>query len=228
MTEFVKPLLTEDAPEPPLLEPQKQEEAHQRARQSLAGQQGATQMAEAAGLTQKPVVPVVKSPETKKKMQGPAKPKIAAKPKPKSKSKPKAKKAPTIKKKQAAPHKKAEAKEPATSVPPPVADLDKSLRQEALIEAIAAMQSGPDEDTFAGLFELYGKAPDKETVAAATVLTATFLRTSAKARGPLLKALTPAMRTWRNAKLVILLAAKLGKVIVAKPPAPPPAPPPGG
>ncbi len=78
MTEFVKPLLTEDAPEPPLLEPQKQEEAHQRARQSLAGQQGATQMAEAAGLTQKPVVPVAKTPEAKEGA-GASKPKIAAK-----------------------------------------------------------------------------------------------------------------------------------------------------
>lgn len=227
MTEFVKPLLAEEAPEPSLLEQERQEEAHQRARQSLAGQQGATRMAEDAGLGQKPAMPAARKPETKKPWHAPPAPKVLAKPKALSTAKPKVKAVPTVKKKDAAPHKKQKLEIPAKTAPAPVVDKDRLLRQAALVDAIAAMQSGPDEFVFANVFDLYTKAPDKETAAAATVLTATFLRTSAKSRTPLLKALAPAMRTWRDSKLVILLATKLGKVIAAKPPAPP-APPPGG
>ncbi len=227
MTEFVKPLLAEEAPEPPLLEQEKQEDAHQRARQSLAGMQGATRTAEAAGLVQKPNMPVAKRPETKKQSQAKAAPKVVTKPKAAVGAKPKAKAAPSMKNKGAALQKKHKLEVPAKTVPPAIVDQDRLLRQEALVEAIASMQSAPDEGVFANVFDLYSKAPYKETVAAATVLTATFLRTSAKSRAPLLKELAPAMRTWRGSRLVTLLAAKLGKVVTAKQPAPP-APPPGG
>ena len=227
MNEFVKPLLPEEVSEPSLLEQERQEEAQRRTRQSLAGMQGAARTAEAAGLMQKPAIPVVKKPEIPKQLHAPAVPKTAAKPNPALTPKPKLKPAPSIKKKDTAPHEKQMLEMSAKASPPPIVDPDRVMRQEALVETIASMQSGPDESVFANVFDLYTKAPDKETEAAATVMTATFLRASAKSRMPLLKALAPAMRTWRGSKLVTLLAAKLGKVVAAKPPAPP-APPPGG
>jgi hypothetical protein len=101
------------------------------------------------------------------------------------------------------------------------------LRQAALQHVLAGMPSRPDAEAITGLFGLFVEAPDKEAAAAALVMAMTFLRSPAKARAPLSKALAPALRKYRGSRLASLLLQRLGHVVATKPPAPA-APPPGG
>lgn len=232
MIEFSKPLLTEDAPEPAILEQKAQEESHQRARQSLAGMQGARRAVEEAGLMPKPPMPAKKpdAPTVKTKQKEKAAPQtkkatVAAKAKPK----PKARVKQAVKPKRAAGSKKASQPEPEKKPEPaPQIDKEKIARQEALSSALEAIHGQPDPEAFAALFEVFASAPAREIAGAATLISVAFLRTAAKRRAPLLKALQPALRDHRATKLAAQLLQKLGTVLVAKPPAPVAPPPPGG
>ncbi|MDQ0322160.1 hypothetical protein QO002_004366 [Pararhizobium capsulatum DSM 1112] len=220
MIDFTKPLLADEVPEPPIVEQKMKEDAQQRARASLAGIQGAAKAAETAGLIGKPAPPVKQL--QKIKVEGP-KAVVAVKKKP----------APVRAKVEV---KEAKKKNPAKKPPkpakpeasaPPAPDHDWQLRQSALQTVLAGMHAQPDADAISSLFALFVKAPDKEVMAAALVLSMTFLRSPAKARGPLMKSLGPAMQTFRGSKLAVLLAVRLGHVVTPKAPAPV-APPPGG
>ena len=218
MIDFTKPLLTDEVPEPPILEQKQKEEAQQRARQSLAGIPGAARAAKDAGLVEKPAPPVRQLQDIK--LHG-AKAAAAQKP---------------ARVPEKAGAKEIKKKNPAKKLPKPVkpeasaplsTDHDLQLRKSALQTVLASMQSHPDAAAVSSLFALFVAAPDREAAAAALVLSMNFLRSPAKARAPLMKAFAPALRQYRGSKLAVLLADRLGHVVAAKPPAPV-APPPGG
>lgn len=226
MSEFSKPLLTEEAPEPPLMEQKPQEHENERLKQTLATMQGATAKIEEAGLAPKPVPVAVKPEPAAKTMTAKVKPL----PKPQVKAKPEIKaeqepEEPATRKKPGPAKEKAAKSIEETPAPEP----DKELLQRrlAISEAVASMAGNPDPDIFHLLFKLFANAPEKELPAAAMIISTAYLRTPAKKRQPLLKALHPALRTFRATKLAVLISAKLGAVLAAKPPAPPPAPPGG-
>ena len=217
MIDFTKPLLADEVPEPPIIEQKMKEDAQQRARLSIAGVQGAAKAAEEAGLLKKPAPPVRQLQDIKAhgaKAAPSKKPEVAP-----------------AKAKAAVARKKNPAKTPPKPARPedsaaPAPDRDRQLRQSALQTVLAGMPAHPDVEAFSSLFSLYAKAPDKEASAAALVLSMTFLRSPAKARAPLQKALAPALRAYRASTLAALLAERLGHVVAVKPP--PPAPPPVG
>jgi len=240
MIDFTKPLLADEVPEPPIVEQKAKEDARQRARASLAGIQGAEKAAETAGLIGKPAPPVRQLQTIE--IEGP---RPAAAVKMKSAPAPATTEAKEAKRKNPAKKPPKPAKPEASA--PPAPDRDVQLRQSALQAVLAGMHSQPDAEAISSLFALFVKATDKEAMAAALVLSMTFLRSPAKARGPLMKALGPAMHKFRGSRLAVLLAERLGCVVapgapapvapppvapppVAPPPvAPPPvAPPPGG
>ena len=226
MSEFSKPLLSEDAPEPPLMEQKPLEHENERLKQTLATIQGATSKIEEAGLAPKPVATAAKPKPTVKVKTAKVKPlpKPQVKPKANLKIEPEPRKL-AAKKASAREQKKAEKpKEDATSPQP-----DKKLlqRQSVIADALGSMAGNPEPDVFGLLFKLFANAPEKEIPAAAMILSTAYLRTPTKKRQPVLKALQPALRTFRTTRLAVLISAKLGSVLVAKPPAPPPAPPGG-
>ncbi len=221
MIDFTKPLLADEVPEPPIIEQTMKEDAQKRARQSLAGIQGAAKAAEEAGLLQKPAPPVKQIQNVKAlgPKAAPSKKPVVMPPKTKAE---------TLEKKP----KPKRTQEPVKAKPPeapPAVDHDKELRQSVLQRVLADLPDHPDADAVSGLFDLYTRAPEKEAAGAALVLATSFLRAPAKARGPLMKAFGPAMRKYRGSELAEYLLVRLGKVIAAKPAAPPaPPPPPGG
>jgi hypothetical protein len=226
MTEFSKPLLTEEAPEPPLVEQKPLEHENERLKQTLATIQGATAKVEEAGLAPKPVA-VAAKPKAKEKAgvaKGEPRPKPLLKPKPDLKVEPEPEKPATGKIPGAA---KEKATKPVDELPQPEPGKDLPWRQSAVSEAVGSMAGNPDPDVFHRLFKLFANAPEKEIPAAAMILSTAYLRTPATKRQPVLKALQPALRAFRSTKLAALISARLGAALVAKPPAPPPAPPGG-
>ena len=226
MSEFSKPLLTEEAPEPPLVEQKPLEHENERLKQMLATIQGASAKIEEAGLAPKPVAVVAKS-----KPSGVAKtaktepaPKPMLKPKANIKVEPEQEK-PAIKKTPGGAKEKAET--PNVEAQPPEPDKELFQRQSAIADAVGSMAGNPDPDVFHLLFKLFSNAPEKEIPAAAMIISTAYLRTPAKQRQPVLKALQPALRAFRTTKLAIFVSARLGAALVARPPAPPPAPPGG-
>lgn len=230
MSEFSKPLLTDEAPEPPLLEPKLKDDVQLRIAQPLAKTQGAQARLEEAGLAPKPARPVKSKAE-----------KSAAATKPLIKTDGQSAKpvVPITHPRQAETKVETSTPDPEQKVaagsdkapevhPEPDVDKDLRLRQAALTEVVASMQANPDPEIFHHLFKLFEPAPPKEAQAAALLLSITYLRTPATARQPLLKAMQPSMKAHRNTKLAAFLLVKLGAALVAKPPAPPPPAPPGG
>jgi hypothetical protein len=221
MIDFTKPMLAEEVPEPPVVELKTKEDAQQRARQSLAGIQGAAKAAEEAGLMQKPAPPIKQLQDVKH--DGPKSAPDKKPLRPVASTKP----GPT----------EARKKNPARQPPKPprpdasaalAVDHDRQLRQSALQTVLGGMQAHPDAEAISSLFALYLTAPEKEAASAALVLSMAFLRSPATARGPLLKALAPALQSYRGSRLAILLGARLGHVATARQPPAPVAPPPGG
>jgi hypothetical protein len=226
MSEFSKPLLTEEAPEPPLVEQKPQEHENERLKQTLAGMQGTTARIEEVGLAPKLVPAAVKPEPAAKTMTGKVKPL----PKPQLKLKPENKaeqeqETPATRKKPGTAKERPAKQIEETRAPEP----DKELlrRQLAISEAVGSMSGNPDPEVFHLLFKLFANAPEKEIPAAAMIISTAYLRTPAKQRQPVLQALQPALRAYRATKLAALISAKLGAALVAKPPAPPPAPPGG-
>lgn len=227
MIEFSKPLLTEEAPEPPLVEQKPLEQESERLKQTLATIQGATAKIEEAGLAPKPVHVAAKPApaENSKLVKADAKPSPLLKPKPTSKVEPETEKPATSKKPD---RKKEKTATPVEEAPQPELDRELLRRQSVVAEVVVSMAGNPDPDVFHLLFELFSNAPEKENPAAAMIVTTAFLRTPAKQRQPVLKALQPALKAYRSSRLAVLISSRLGAALVAKPPAPPPAPPPGG
>lgn len=231
MSEFSKPLLTDEAPEPPLLEPKLKDDVQLRIAQPLAKTQGAQAKLDEAGLAPKKAAPPHVPPGNKASLPGktilkpgihPAKPDATA-------SSPQGLDPKTGTRKPEP--EKHVASDPAKVTEGPAApDVDKDLRlrQAALTEAVASMQANPDPEIFHHLFKVFEPTPPKEAQAAALLLSITYLRTPASARQPLLKALQPSLKAYRNTKLAAFILVKLGAALVAKPPAPPPSAPPGG
>ncbi|MGV8937550.1 MAG: hypothetical protein ACOH2J_10535 [Allorhizobium sp.] len=217
MIDFTKPLLADEIPEPPIVEQKMKEDAQQKARLSIAGIQGAAKAAEEAGLLQKPAPPVrqLQDIKTQGAKAAPVKKPDIARAK---------EKAVAARKKNPAKTPPKPAKRDDSAAPAP--DSDRQLRQSALQSVLADMSECPDAEAISSLFSLFVKAPDKEASAAALVLSMTFLRSPAMARGPLMKALVPALSKYRGSKLAMLLAQRLGPVVAAKSPPPPPSPPP--
>jgi hypothetical protein len=224
--EFTKPLLTEEAPEPPLVVQRPQVHEYERLKQTFAGMQGVSAKIEEAGLAPKPAAAAVKSEAQDKTKAAKAEPA----PKPLLKTNPAIKTASEPEKpatkKRPEPNKKDAAK-PVQETPQPESGMELLQRQSAIMDAIRSMAGNPDPDVFRLLFSLFAKAPEKEIPAAAMIISTAYLRTPAKMRQPVLKALRPSLQAFRMTKLAILISAKLGAALVAKPPAPAPAPPGG-
>lgn len=226
MSEFSKPLLTEEAPEPPLVEQKPLEHETERLKQTLATVQGASAKIEEAGLAPKPAAAAAKPKPAAKVKTAKVKPipkphvmlkgNLTIEPVPKKLA---ARKAPARAREQA--------EKPKEKAPSPQPDKGLLQRQSVIADAVGSMAGNPDPDVFSLLFKLFTNAPEKEIPAAAMILSTAYLRTPAKKRQPALKALQPALRTFRTTKLAGLISARLGAVLVTKPPAPPPAPPGG-
>jgi hypothetical protein len=226
MSEFSKPLLTEEAPEPPLVEQKPQEHENERLKQTLATMQGTSARIEEAGLAAKPaaIAAKAKAEVSAGNVNTEIEPKPLLKPKPDLKAEPGPEKPATSKIPADA---KEKAAKPVEEVPQPETGKELLQRQSAISAAVGSMAGNPDPDVFHLLLKLFANAPEKEIPAAAMIISTAYLRTPATKRQPVLKALQPALRTFRATKLAGLISAKLSAALIAKPTAPPPTPPGG-
>lgn len=115
------------------------------------------------------------------------------------------------------------APEPRTRKEPSAGDPARA-RQRRLATVLATFTRAPEAAPFALMFEAYMGATAREITAAATALTALFLRASVEQRKAMRRVLTRALMEHRDTKLARALATLLGAIAAPATPPPPAAP----